>query len=63
MAIFDCFTFFNEYDVLEMRLDILNQYVDYFVLVESTKNHHGEDKPLYFARNRERYHKYKEKIK
>lgn len=62
MAIFDCFTFFNEYDVLEMRLDILNQYVDYFVLVESTKNHHGEDKPLYFARNRERYHKYKEKI-
>ena len=62
MAIFDCFTFFNEFDVLEMRLSILYPYVDYFVLVEATKNHHGEDKPLYFDSNRERYNKYMDKI-
>ncbi len=62
MAIFDCFTFFNELDILELRFDILDPVVDYFVLVEATKTHHGEEKRLYFHENRERYKKYEEKI-
>ena len=35
MRIFDSFIFFNELDLLEMRLNILNDVVDYFVLTES----------------------------
>lgn len=62
MAIYDCFTFFNEFDVLELRFSILDPYVDYFVLVESSKTHHGEDKPFYFYENRERYQRYQDKI-
>ena len=62
MAIFDCFTFFKEFDVLEMRFKILAPYVDYFVLVESSKTHHGEDKPFYYYKNRERYQEWWNKI-
>ena len=34
MKIFDCFMYFDEETVLELRLNILNEYVDYFVIVE-----------------------------
>lgn len=34
MAVYDCFTFFNELDLLDVRLNILDEYVDKFVLVE-----------------------------
>jgi beta-1,4-mannosyl-glycoprotein beta-1,4-N-acetylglucosaminyltransferase len=37
MKIYDTFTFFNELDLLEIRLNILNDVVDYFVLVEANK--------------------------
>ena len=37
--IYDCFTFFNELDILELRLQLLYDVVDKFVLVESTKTH------------------------
>ena len=60
--IYDCFTFFNELDLLELRLEILNKYVDKFVLVEMNKTHSGEDKPFYFEENKERYKKYLDKI-
>ena len=39
MKIYDCFNFFNELDILEMRLNILYDYVDYFVIVESSLTH------------------------
>ena len=32
--VYDCFTFFNEFDLLEIRLNVLNEVVDKFVLVE-----------------------------
>jgi len=35
MAIYDCFTFFNELELLELRLNVLNDIVDHFVLVEA----------------------------
>lgn len=60
--IYDCFTFFNELDLLEIRLNILDKYVDKFVLVEATKTHQGKDKPLYFSENKNRFSKFQDKI-
>jgi len=62
MKIYDCFTFFNELDVLEIRLRILDPFVDYFVLVEATKTHAGNIKPLYFKENKKRFKKWEKKI-
>ena len=56
--IYDCFNFFNELDILELRLNILYEYVDYFVIVESDVTHSGEKKPFYFEDNKERYSKF-----
>ena len=41
MAIYDCFQYFDEDHMVDLRLNILNQYVDYFVISESTKTHQG----------------------
>lgn len=60
--IYDCFTFFNELDILELRLEILYPYVDKFVLVEMDKTFSGKDKPFYFEENKKRYRKYLDKI-
>ena len=60
--IYDCFTFFNELDLLEIRLNTLNDYVDYFVLVEATKTFTGKDKPLYYNENKERFKQFENKI-
>lgn len=53
--IIDCFTFFNELDVLEIRLRELDGVVDRFVLVEATLTHQGKPKPLLYAENKERF--------
>lgn len=60
--VFDCFPFFNELDVLEIRLAELNELVDQFVIVEATHTQTGNPKPLYFADNRQRYDRYVHKI-
>ncbi len=60
--IYDCFSFFNELDLLEIRLNILNDVVDKFVLVEMHYTHSNNKKPLYFDENKERYNKFKDKI-
>ena len=62
MKIYDCFTFFNELDLLEIRLEELYEYVDYFVLVEARQTHAGVPKRLYFEENKKRYQKYSNKI-
>ena len=62
MKIYDWFTFHNELDLLEIRLRILNPYVDYFVLVEATKTHPGIDKLLFFEENKERFKEWSNKI-
>ena len=41
MAIYDCFQYFNEEHIADLRFNILNEFVDYFVIVESTVNHQG----------------------
>ncbi|MGN1154117.1 MAG: hypothetical protein ACI4S3_08815 [Candidatus Gastranaerophilaceae bacterium] len=60
--IYDCFTFFNELDLLEIRLNILNDVVDKFVLVEATKTFTGQDKPLYYNDNKEKFSAFNAKI-
>ena len=36
MQIFDCFMYYNEDVILDLRLNYLNQFVDKFIIVEST---------------------------
>ncbi len=60
--VYDCFSFFNELDLLEIRLNELDPVVDYFVLVEATRTHQKQPKPLYFADNRERFKRFEDKI-
>jgi beta-1,4-mannosyl-glycoprotein beta-1,4-N-acetylglucosaminyltransferase len=60
--IYDCFTFFNELDLLEIRLNILDEHVDYFVLAECTETFSGVEKPLYYQENKERFSKWNHKI-
>jgi len=62
MLIVDCFTFYNEFDLLTYRLNLLNPYVDYFVLVEARQTHVGNDKELLYEQNKERYAEFKDKI-
>ena len=54
--------FFNEYDILEGRLEYLYDTVDYFVIVESDITHSGQKKSLNYANNIDRYRKYQKKI-
>ena len=60
--IIDAFMFFNEYDILESRLEYLYDTVDYFVIVESDITHSGKSKSLNYANNIDRYRKYSKKI-
>ena len=60
MKIFDCFMYFDEEIVLDLRLNTLNEHVDYFVIVESIFTHKGEKRELMF--NHEKFSKFKNKI-
>ena len=60
--IIDSFIFYNELDLLDMRLHELDSYVDYFVLVEATKTFTGRPKPLYYEENKDRFESFQNKI-
>lgn len=60
--IVDTFPFFNELDLLEIRLEHLSPLVDKFVLVEAAKTQSLLDKPFYFEENKERFAKYLDRI-
>ena len=60
MKVFDCFMFFDEDIILDIRLNELNEYVDYFVIVESRYNHNGQEKKLNF--DLDNFRKFKDKI-
>lgn len=62
MKIIDCFTFFNELDLLEFRLKLLDSHVDHFVLAESNITHSGKPKPFYFEENKKRFDRWMHKI-
>ena len=60
MAVYDCFQYFNEDHIVDLRLNILNKFVDYFVISESTKTHQGKNKKINFNLNN--FSKFKKKI-
>jgi beta-1,4-mannosyl-glycoprotein beta-1,4-N-acetylglucosaminyltransferase len=60
--IFDCFIFFNELELLELRLMELSDTVDYFVISEANTTHTGKPKEFIFEKNKARYEKYLDKI-
>ena len=60
MKIYDCFMYFDEEQILDLRFNILYDQVDFFVIVESTFNHNGESRKLLF--NQDRFSKFKNKI-
>ena len=60
MKIFDCFMYFDEEMILDLRLNILNKYVDYFVIVEGNKTWQNNPKKLRFDINK--FSKFKDRI-
>ncbi len=60
MRIFDCFMYFDEEIVLDTRLNYLDPYVDYFVIIESCYTHRGDKRELQF--DIKKYEKFKDKI-
>jgi len=60
MKIFDCFMYFDEETILDLRLNALDKYVDYFVIVESVFNHRGLERKLTFNHNR--FNRFRDKI-
>ena len=60
MKIYDCFMYFDEEVVVDVRFNTLNQFVDYFVIVESRFTHKGEARELKF--NHKKFEKFKDKI-
>ena len=61
MAIYDCFQYFNEDEMVDLRLNVLHNYVDYFIISESTRSHQGKIKKINFNINN--FPKFKDKIK
>lgn len=60
--IFDCFQFFNELDLLKIRLHSLDAVVDRFVISEATVTFSGDRKPLYYHENRAMFREFEHKI-
>jgi hypothetical protein len=62
MKIYDCFPFYNELDLLDLRLAELYDHVDHFVIVEATTTFQSKSKQLFLKDNWDRYAKYHDKI-
>ena len=60
MKIYDCFQFFDEEMLLDLRLNVMDKFVDKFVITEATYMHNGKPKKLNFDINK--YSKFKDKI-
>lgn len=62
MKIYDCFPFYNELDLLDLRLETLYDHVDHFVIVEATTTFQSKPKQLFLKDNWNRYAKYHDKM-
>ena len=60
--VYDCIPFFNELDILKLRLNILNPIVDKFIIEEATHTFSGEVKELCFEKNKEMFQEFLPKI-
>ena len=63
MNFYDCFTFFNELELLELRFMTLYDHVDHFVLVEAASSHSGKPKEFVFEQNQHMFEKYMDKVR
>ncbi len=63
IKIIDSFLFFQELDLLEIRLNYLDPYVDEFVIVEACQTFTGKEKEFVFEQNKERFKQFLPKIK
>ncbi|MEK7564208.1 MAG: hypothetical protein AAB510_01390 [Patescibacteria group bacterium] len=63
IKIYDIFTYNGEEEMLELRLNILNDFVDEFIIVEAPSTFSGKPKPLYFEMQKERFSPFLHKIK
>ena len=62
MKIIDSFIFYNEIEMLNYRLSILDEHVDYFIIVESNYSFSGNKKDLYYEKNKHLFSKFNNKI-
>lgn len=60
--VYDCFQFFNELDILKLRLHVMAPIVDKFVISEATETFSGMKKPLYYQENKELFKEFEDKI-
>lgn len=60
--VYDVFTYNGEEDILEIRLNILYEHIDYFIIVEAPTTFSGKKKPLYFEMRKERFKQFMSKI-
>ena len=60
--VYDCFQFFNELDMLKIRLNVMSPIVDKFVISEATETFSGLKKPLYYEENKEMFAEFQDKI-
>jgi hypothetical protein len=60
--IYDCFTFYNNLGLLEIRFHELANVVDYFVISEAKERFDGIKKPLHYWENRHLFDEFKDKI-
>ena len=60
--IIDCFTFYNELEMLYCRLNLLYTVVDHFIIVEAKQTYMGNPKPLFYQNNSYLFKKFHDKI-
>ena len=63
MKVYDCFTFYNEFELLELRLKSLWDVVDCFVIVEADKTFTNKPKPFYFWERQDDFKEFFPKIR
>ena len=63
MRIYDCFTFYNEFELLELRLKALWDVVDYFVIVEANMKHQGDPKDFNLLKRADEFKEFWPKIR
>lgn len=62
MSVYSACQFFNELDILELRLEVLDSVVDYHIITESDITNNGKPKPYYIEENKKRFEKFWDKI-
>jgi beta-1,4-mannosyl-glycoprotein beta-1,4-N-acetylglucosaminyltransferase len=62
MKIIDSFHFYQELELLEIRLKYLYDYVDHFIILESSQKFNGEKRDFLFEKNKKKFERYADKI-